>query len=609
MTYQSAEVTITATRINVPWSKQPVAIHAIDSIATQSLSSSIADVLASQAPLFLKNYGPGGIATLSQRGLGAHQTQVLWEGMELNHPMLGVVDLSLLPATVVSSISMGGSNPSSAYGSGSLGGTVYMQSSKISKGLQLRQSYSQLNNTTSQLQMGWEDEPEVWEVMLSGSYSKAQNDFQFENPITRQSEQRSHNQVISQHLLGKVKYSGDRVDWTTLAWWNRADQQIPGSVVSSSNQASQYDEFIRGLIRAQWYGWKGAWRAETGGSWVQLNYDQPQANIRSRSTSYSGKGSLQYRRYHSDQWEWKASTEFNLKHIRTNNFAVDYDRSVAAIQWQGQWNIYPKWSIYPAFRVDRYSDFGWTMSPSLGINWEIIEQQIFLFGNASRNFNAPTFNDLYWNPGGDPSIKPERSIQVELGVKWLDPQWGRHQISSYQLWIEDGIQWLPGANSVFEAQNVKNLRGYGIEWSSDLPLLTGYLQLTWLHRGTWTRTEIEEARFRDDAAVGLQLPYVPELNVKEQLLVNFWKMKLRLSGQWVSTRYTTEDHLRALDPYWNWNLAASYQIKWGANHNNNQSSKLQIHVEIKNLFNERYQVVEYYPMPGRYIKGSIQITI
>ena len=35
--------------------------------------------------------------------------------------------------------------------------------------------------------------------------------------------------------------------------------------------------------------------------------------------------------------------------------------------------------------------------------------------NASRNFRYPSFNDLYWQPGGNLNLKSETSLQAELG--------------------------------------------------------------------------------------------------------------------------------------------------------------------------------------------------
>ena len=60
-----------------------VSVQKIDSISMQNFqNSSLADVLSNSSNVFIKNYGPGNLATSSLRGGTAQQTAVfdLWDG-------------------------------------------------------------------------------------------------------------------------------------------------------------------------------------------------------------------------------------------------------------------------------------------------------------------------------------------------------------------------------------------------------------------------------------------------------------------------------------------------------------------------------------------------
>ncbi len=57
----------------------------------------LASVLSMQTPLFVRSYGTGTLATLGIRGGGAAHTQIVWNGIPLRNPMLGLQDLSLIP--------------------------------------------------------------------------------------------------------------------------------------------------------------------------------------------------------------------------------------------------------------------------------------------------------------------------------------------------------------------------------------------------------------------------------------------------------------------------------------------------------------------------------
>ena len=70
----------------------------VDSAAlAQYRGGTAADVLGARLVLYIKNYGPGQLATLSLRGTSAQHTAVLWNGLNIALPTLGQNDLALLP--------------------------------------------------------------------------------------------------------------------------------------------------------------------------------------------------------------------------------------------------------------------------------------------------------------------------------------------------------------------------------------------------------------------------------------------------------------------------------------------------------------------------------
>ena len=66
-----------------------------------NISLSMGDILMQNANTFIKSYGRGTMATVSMRGTAPSHTQVTWNGMPLNSPMLGMVDFSLIPSYFV----------------------------------------------------------------------------------------------------------------------------------------------------------------------------------------------------------------------------------------------------------------------------------------------------------------------------------------------------------------------------------------------------------------------------------------------------------------------------------------------------------------------------
>ena len=89
-------------------------------------ATTLADRLSRESALFVKSYGSGSLSTISIRGTGAAHSAVLWNGISLNSPMLGLYDFSLLPMFLLDDVKVqaGGNGP--LVGSGGVGGAIFM---------------------------------------------------------------------------------------------------------------------------------------------------------------------------------------------------------------------------------------------------------------------------------------------------------------------------------------------------------------------------------------------------------------------------------------------------------------------------------------------------
>ena len=55
----------------------------------------LSDALNEFSSVYVKSYGSGGLASLAIQGTSAEQTAIEWNGVKINAPSLGQVDLSL----------------------------------------------------------------------------------------------------------------------------------------------------------------------------------------------------------------------------------------------------------------------------------------------------------------------------------------------------------------------------------------------------------------------------------------------------------------------------------------------------------------------------------
>ncbi|UOQ78534.1 Plug domain-containing protein [Hymenobacter sp. 5516J-16] len=94
----------------------------LDSLALANYrTSTLAEVLSARTALYLKNYGPGQLASITMRGTSARHTAVLWNGFNINLPSLGEADFALLPTAGATQVDIQPGPASATYGNGAVG--------------------------------------------------------------------------------------------------------------------------------------------------------------------------------------------------------------------------------------------------------------------------------------------------------------------------------------------------------------------------------------------------------------------------------------------------------------------------------------------------------
>jgi iron complex outermembrane receptor protein len=128
------EVTVTATREEVPQSRAPAAVTVLTREKLESAPQGqgrIGDALATTPGLFLRGSAfdgnrPGNsVGTINMRGVpGAARTLFLIDGVPANSPLAGTLDYALLPISGLDRIEVAPGPFSSLYGSQALGGVI-----------------------------------------------------------------------------------------------------------------------------------------------------------------------------------------------------------------------------------------------------------------------------------------------------------------------------------------------------------------------------------------------------------------------------------------------------------------------------------------------------
>ena len=117
----------------VVWGKRPmkdigVQKTTFDSIALkENIALSMADILTFNSSVFVKSYGRATLSTVAFRGTSPSHTQVTWNGMRINNPMLGMTDFSTIPSYFIDQASLLHGTSSVNETGGGLGGLVRLE--------------------------------------------------------------------------------------------------------------------------------------------------------------------------------------------------------------------------------------------------------------------------------------------------------------------------------------------------------------------------------------------------------------------------------------------------------------------------------------------------
>jgi iron complex outermembrane receptor protein len=258
--------------------------------------------------------------------------------------------------------------------------------------------------------------------------------------------------------------------------------------------------------------------------------------------------------------------------------------------------------VYPALRGDAYVGAGGekraSVNPRLGLNIKPSEAHpLFLKVNGGRAYGAPTFNDRYWQPGGNPDLRAERSWSYEAGI-FLEAR-PQVELTFFESRTADQIVWQPQRNGIWIPDNLARTRVRGIEGSARSSYLLAPGKS--LNAGliyAWTnavdRSDSTEPSF------GRQLRYVPRHQIKAYSGIRRGSWSLDVNGSYLGRRFVTSDETEAVEAALVLDARVSAVRDLGG-------LRARLSLEIDNVLDRRYAIIQSYPMPPRHARIALLI--
>lgn len=565
-----------------------------DSTELQPFSHThIGELLEQQSGVFVKNYGPGSIATLSTRGSSAGHTLVTWNGLPIQSPMLGLLDVSLLPTAFAdeASLSLGGN--SSLWGSGAIGGVLALENRPIESTplrVQAQSAIGSFGRFDNQLK--FELSRGKWGSSSTLLRQHADNDFPYliANGKTEKTLTNSAREQLGllQEFYWKPK---ENQQLAIHFWWQNSYREIPPTTVQTRSEATQEDDIFRTALHWKRMGKHSVWQARLGFFHEEIDFQDPQILLSAVSHFWTGVGEVEGQLLLAEGLKMTVG----VNQMVTRAFADEYEspptESQTAVFASLRQNL-EKTTLQLAVRQSIVDGELLGLTPSLSLRQDV-NDYLHLRGKLSRNYRLPTMNDRFWRPGGNPELSPEIGWSQELGLvteKSEGQHRFRYEATVYNRNIQDWILWSPKNGEPFwSANNLAEVWSRGIEqrlsWHWHLP--KAKIKLTGGH--DFTRSTNERAIEQPKIKAGEQLIYVPRHQFFGRFAfeVRSWQLayRHRYSG---SVRTTTEP----LEGYYLGSIRADWKFQ-------RNPVRVRVFCQIRNVWNASYRVVERRPMPGR----------
>ena len=604
-------------------------------------------------PLAIHSRGPGQLSTLAAAGLPGTHLMVNWEGMSLVNPMHHTPDMALMPSWLLAGAQVEPRAAGGRIGGGSGGGVLWVPGDLKEGDAPVRVFLSAgsfgarsggLGATLRRGALGYSMRAYTQHCDLDFPYPATHSP---ESPLVRRRQSAQSGAGLRQNL----SYQAGRHAVRLGHWLQMHERQIPVALTAAPGRAEQHDTLHR--IRLNWnhnlrrrllwgnlglsreinrysdsatavfgrhlvegvQGWLG-WRRDYGWGWLTAHGNLQKHRV--VSTAYPG-------RVHQSRLGLQAQLGrmWGRHSIRLAARVEQVDGRwlppVPEVSWEwttgkGESQSLP--SLKPEVAVSALTDShrasrGWRASgkgtsqslPSL--KPEVAVSALTDSHRVSRGWTAslsglqriPGLNDLYWQPGGRPDLGYEQGWSVQAGRQFTRPNPGRKSLlrCGARLYVNHllrQIVWLPDATlGYWRPTSLQETRSGGLQADA-----------------FWRRNLRESI-----LELHLQYAYTRSLQYPVRRPLPYLPPHVLLTGvRWMHPRLYTDLRVRMVDrrsdafdpgdsrlhPYACVRLGAGWQLPGPARRWN-------LSVAVENLFNARYELVPYHPMPGRQFTCSL----
>jgi outer membrane cobalamin receptor len=624
---------------------------------------SVADAIRYFSGVQIKDYGGiGGLKTVNIRSMGSQHVGVFYDGVQIGNAQNGTVDLGRFSMDNMEVISLYNGQKSDIFQSAkdfASAGAIYLQTRRpvFSPGRK--------HNTKLSLKggsFGTINPSALWEArisqkvdaQLSAEYMYTTGRYKFSyrkqngydtTEVRRNGEVRALR--IEGGLFGRLR----KGDWRAKVYFHDSGRGYPGAVVAGTpgkfaNEDRQWDTnvFVQGSLR------------QTFGRYaLMVNAKYAHDKLRYLQDVYDGKtAETTDNRYRQHELYFSVANSLAI----TDRWRVSLSADALTNTLDAELGIAQEGFVRPrrlTALVAAATDFEWRSlrlqaselytfvrndarlgnvtlgeyhewTPTAMATWRPLRRiDLDIRAFYKSIFRVPTLSDIYYTFTGTgySRLDPEYTRQYNLGAVWTHDfargnGRGRFrrieiQIDGYFNRVDDKIVAMPTNNQFrWTMINLGYVEIRGLDAAVQTGLRFGAVDIDARLSYTYQKAQdfSPESRPRPGAPstvesyFGHQIPYIPWHSGSAVVGATFDQWSLNFSFIYTGERY--ESHA---------NTPVNYALPWYTSDMSISRtvalprSQLRLTAEVNNIFNQQYEVVQCYPMPGTNFKIKIDWTL
>ena len=605
---------------------------------------SVADALRYFSGVQIKDYGGiGGLKTVNIRSMGSHHVGVFYDGIELGNAQNGVVDLGRFSLDNMEVISLYNGQksaifqPAKDYSSAS---AIYMQTRKpLFKGEKKNNlnigvkggSFSTINPS-----LLWEHRfNERISSSISTEYMYTSGRYKFtyakkDGYDTTAVRQNGDVRMLrlENAFFGKVP----KGEWKAKAYLYNSERGYPGAAVREEpgkfrHQDRQWDTnlFVQGSFQNYFKPWYSL-LANGKYAYDYLHYlSDPRLDV---TTMYVDNHYRQQEIYASAAhlftiypwWRMSLSNDFQWNALRADLIDFVYPTRNTILTSAATSFDFNRLMLQASLLYTHVDDNTRTKganagtknkyTPSVIATWQpLTKLPLNVRAFYKKVFRMPTLNDLYYTFIGNKDLKPEYTTQYDVGITFSHT-WNNHwlksldlQIDGYYNEVDDKIIAMPTSNQFrWTMINLGHVEIRGLDAAIRGEWCFGKVELSTLFNYTYQKAQ----DFTDPTSewYGGQIPYIPWHGGSIILNGSYQTWSCNYSFIYTGERYEAVANIpeNYAQPCYTHDFSLSKTFQWG-------KTGIRVTAEINNIFNQQYEVVQCYPMPGTSFKIKLNVML